>query len=202
MFCTQCGHQISDDSTFCTACGSPVPVLPPDEPEIYVPLPRPESAAWVEESAGETVLFEDEGGFADDQWDAGTPIPTILEEPEPITAMLRLEVDDAETGMCTANFKLSEGQLFVIGRDVRVSDFVPEDPRSSRRHFGIVIGPDGFVLEDLGSSNGTFVNGVRISSPTVIRDGDRIEYGRSKAVFRVTQEPHTWPVAQHGLMQI
>lgn len=202
MFCTQCGHQIPDDHTFCTACGSSVPDLPGEEPAPADPTPVPEPAEWPGRPAGETVLFEDDGILADESADACIPIPTILDEPEPISASLRLEVDDAETGIRVADFRLQEGQLFVIGRDVRASDFIPADPRSSRRHFSLVIGPEGFILEDLGSSNGTFVNGVRVTEPIVIQDGDTIEYGRSKAVVRVVEEPAPWPRTTHGLMQM
>lgn len=200
MYCTQCGHQIADDSVFCTACGSTVPVLPPED--LAGTALAHEPAAGIDRSVGETVLFEEGEGFSHDDWDSATPIPTILDEPESITAVLGLEIDDAETGLSTVNFRLSEGQLFVIGRDVRVSDFVPRDPRSSRRHFSIVIGPEGFLVEDLGSSNGTFINGVRLTAPVVVRDGDSIEYGRSKAVFRVIEHPPILPVAQHGLLEI
>ncbi len=47
----------------------------------------------------------------------------------------------------------------------------------SSRHAAIVRRPDGFVLQDLGSRNGTFVNGVRITGDRMLQDGDVIGFG-------------------------
>ncbi len=47
----------------------------------------------------------------------------------------------------------------------------------SSRHAAIVRKTEGFVLQDLGSRNGTFVNGKRITGDTVLRDGDVIGFG-------------------------
>jgi S1-C subfamily serine protease len=47
----------------------------------------------------------------------------------------------------------------------------------SSRHAAIVRKPDGFVLQDLGSRNGTYVNGRRITGDTVLADGDVIGFG-------------------------
>ena len=47
----------------------------------------------------------------------------------------------------------------------------------SSRHAAIVRKPEGFVLQDLGSRNGTFVNGTRLTGDTVLRDGDVIGFG-------------------------
>lgn len=47
----------------------------------------------------------------------------------------------------------------------------------SSRHAAIVRKTEGFVLQDLGSKNGTFVNGTRITGDTVLKDGDVIGFG-------------------------
>ena len=47
----------------------------------------------------------------------------------------------------------------------------------SSRHAAIVRKPEGFVLQDLGSRNGTFVNGQRVSGDTLLRSGDVIGFG-------------------------
>jgi S1-C subfamily serine protease len=49
----------------------------------------------------------------------------------------------------------------------------------SSRHAAIMRKPDGFVLQDLGSRNGTFVNGRRIDGDTALKDGDVIGFGAS-----------------------
>ena len=56
----------------------------------------------------------------------------------------------------------------------------------SRHHARIVVGPDGAELEDLGSKNGTQVNGQRISARVALRDQDEILLGKAPLVFRVS----------------
>ncbi len=66
-----------------------------------------------------------------------------------------------------------------------------DGPRSvSRRHAKIVQADDEFhVVEEIGTMNGTFVNGNRIATgtPTPLRDGDRLRFGLVDLTFRVTQ---------------
>ncbi|MCW5874648.1 MAG: FHA domain-containing protein [Anaerolineales bacterium] len=65
---------------------------------------------------------------------------------------------------------------FVIGRDPGC-DLHIQDIEVSRRHARVIAQSGGFVLEDLGSTNGTFVNGERVSTVTVLRPGDEIRLG-------------------------
>ncbi len=67
------------------------------------------------------------------------------------------------------------------GRDV---DFRVEDPNVSRRHAVIFWAEGRVMIEDLGSTNGTMVNGYPIST-TVVRPGDVIAIGDC----RITVEP-------------
>jgi pSer/pThr/pTyr-binding forkhead associated (FHA) protein len=62
----------------------------------------------------------------------------------------------------------------------RVDDGVVwiEAPTVSRRHARILVEHDRAVIEDLGSKNGTFVRGKRISAPTLLAAGDVIGLGR------------------------
>jgi signal transduction histidine kinase len=53
----------------------------------------------------------------------------------------------------------------------------------SRRHARIAFGERGFEIEDLCSSNGTHVNGLRVVTPVPLRIGDRIQIGRTVLVF-------------------
>jgi adenylate cyclase len=57
-----------------------------------------------------------------------------------------------------------------------------DDPKLSRRHFQIERDGDRWVLRDLNSSNGTYVNGRRVQS-IELRDGMTIDAGRAKVVF-------------------
>ena len=57
-----------------------------------------------------------------------------------------------------------------------------DEPAVSRRHAQISLTSDGYVLRDLGSENGTYVNGER-SETRVLAEGDRIQIGTVRFVF-------------------
>jgi pSer/pThr/pTyr-binding forkhead associated (FHA) protein len=79
--------------------------------------------------------------------------------------------------------RLSRAQLF-IGRDPR-NALVLADPQSSARHAQIVRRGNVYMLYDLNSTNGTYVNGQRIKQKP-LRDGDRIRIGKTELIFRAT----------------
>ena len=58
-------------------------------------------------------------------------------------------------------------------------------PTVSRRHARIVVSGDEAVLEDLGSKNGTFLKGKKLSAPVELSDGDVIWLGQVPVTFRV-----------------
>jgi pSer/pThr/pTyr-binding forkhead associated (FHA) protein len=65
-----------------------------------------------------------------------------------------------------------------LGRDI-TNDIVINDPEVSRHHLRIARTADGCSLEDLGSTNGTFVNGQRISGSRPLNNGDMIGLGET-----------------------
>ena len=70
--------------------------------------------------------------------------------------------------------------LWTIGRDPRQSDIAVPDKRLSRCHAALQYSPDqGFILSDLESTNGTYINGKNIKRVCALRDGDRIRIGSS-----------------------
>jgi pSer/pThr/pTyr-binding forkhead associated (FHA) protein len=77
--------------------------------------------------------------------------------------------------------------LVTIGRHEECELPLPDD-QASRRHARVVPTDAGYLLEDLGSTNGTFVNGERVAEPRLLSDGDRIEIGHSVVRFG-----HTFP---------
>jgi pSer/pThr/pTyr-binding forkhead associated (FHA) protein/tRNA A-37 threonylcarbamoyl transferase component Bud32 len=81
-----------------------------------------------------------------------------------------------------------EGEL-LIGRVAAQDDGrLGEDPEISRRHARLSRGADGYLtIEDLGSANGTFVNGERIDAPRTLDIGDAVRMGRT--VLKVTDGP-------------
>jgi predicted component of type VI protein secretion system len=81
-----------------------------------------------------------------------------------------------------------------IGRQAGGEGTLAEDIEISRRHARISGDPDGrCVIEDLGSTNGTFVNGRRVEQPTILETGDRIELGASALVVQVSTTQPTPP---------
>ncbi|MDQ2986868.1 MAG: FHA domain-containing protein [Armatimonadota bacterium] len=75
--------------------------------------------------------------------------------------------------------RIPEGES-IIGRE---ADLVILDPTVSRQHAKIVREADAIFLEDLGSSNGTFVDGVRIEERTAVRPGAVVHFGSVKVRF-------------------
>jgi hypothetical protein len=65
----------------------------------------------------------------------------------------------------------------VIGRDPRSAALALEDPEASRRHASLIPEGQSLNVEDLGSTNGTFVNGERIVGARVLVPGDRLRVG-------------------------
>jgi len=70
-----------------------------------------------------------------------------------------------------------ESPQATLGRDDTI-DIQIQDAGISRRHAAINrVGETGYALDDLGSSNGTFVNQQRVEKPVLLRDGDMIQLG-------------------------
>ena len=75
----------------------------------------------------------------------------------------------------------------VIGRDPGCA-LVVDDPKVSRRHAEVVGTPDGYLLTDLGSTNGTFVNG-RLCRAQLLGAGDEVTLGSTTWTFSVDPAP-------------
>lgn len=65
-----------------------------------------------------------------------------------------------------------------IGRDI-TNDIVINDPEVSRHHSRLVRTASGFEVEDLRSTNGTFVNRQRVTNPVPLTDGDLLGFGET-----------------------
>ncbi|HUP61049.1 MAG TPA: FHA domain-containing protein [Thermoanaerobaculia bacterium] len=71
----------------------------------------------------------------------------------------------------------------VLGRDPS-SGILIDDGTVSRRHASITIDDQRATLEDLGSKNGTFVDGTRLNAPTALDDGTTFVLGDASVLFR------------------
>jgi adenylate cyclase len=93
------------------------------------------------------------------------------------------------------SFDLKSGVAQVIGRAL-TSDIPVFDPTISRRHAALTTDEAGVEVRDLGSSNGTFVNGAKVSKAR-INPGDIIAFG--KVSFRIIERAPTPPPGMAGL---
>lgn len=103
--------------------------------------------------------------------------------------------DAGDAASATAWLELQSGQRFSIGTDCslgrsRNNHIVLPNERVSRCHAQIQIQEaKTFCLSDLGSSNGTWLNGKRITQPVEIFDQDRLQVGTFTMVFRQPDGP-------------
>lgn len=94
---------------------------------------------------------------------------------------------------------LQRGRL-LIGRGPECDIVVP-DRQISRQHARISRTPDGVRVEDLGSKNGTHVNGVRIESSTTLQDGDVVQVAFSLELVFVAHDA-TLPLEGPGFGRV
>ncbi len=88
-------------------------------------------------------------------------------------------------------YPLTQSEI-VIGRDP-TSDIVINDAEVSRKHARLLLQAGSYVLEDLGSTNGTYVGGQKLMGPHTLRAGELIMFGENIAL--VFQSPQFDPDA-------
>jgi hypothetical protein len=89
--------------------------------------------------------------------------------PPPITLTMRKGPKPGQ------QFTFTQDNIALGRRDD--NDVVIDDPQVSRRHASLSWEENTFVLRDLGSANGTFLNAARITEPHALREGDAISLG-------------------------
>ena len=92
--------------------------------------------------------------------------------------------------------------VYTLGREAG-NDIIINDPQVSRHHARLTLQGGSYALEDLGSTNGTFVNGRRITGPTALSPGDMVGLGDTvvlavsgamdAAATQVSRVPQTAP---------
>jgi hypothetical protein len=106
-----------------------------------------------------------------------------------------------------------EGDQLIIGRDSS-NGVAINDAEVSRKHSRLTFQGGKYVLEDLGSTNGTFVNGQRLAGPVVLKPGDvislgehivlmyevvNVDPGATVAISRKSLQPEPPPLAPSSL---
>ncbi|HPS08377.1 MAG TPA: sigma 54-interacting transcriptional regulator [Kiritimatiellia bacterium] len=95
-----------------------------------------------------------------------------------------------------------QGREFVVNRDTFTigsgshNDLTIEDSTVSKRHCEIVVEQTGYLIRDLDSTNGTLVQGVRVSSAH-LAPGSEIQLGKTRIVFCPLQEANDIPLSHN-----
>lgn len=101
-------------------------------------------------------------------------------------------------------FDLPDAGQLVIGREERpgIDTILIQHRAISRQHARVTISPSGVLLEDLGSHNGTQVNGERLQKPRVLLSGDIVSIGNIHlALYRQSAPPQRAAVGEAGTIQ-
>lgn len=103
------------------------------------------------------------------------------------SSSFKLTLLNNQNPKASEDFELTKPEI-VIGRDESVDLPIPSQG-VSRRHAKLSREGDGYVIEDLGSSNGTFVNSQKVTGRRLLKAGDQVRLG--KAVTLVYEAPRT-----------
>ena len=153
LFCNQCGHQNPAGSNFCSSCGSGLAQHVDDEVTTITFQPI--------ESAGEVA--DEEISVTLDEVPEGFGVVVVKRGPNAGSRFV-LEHEKTEAG------RHPESDIFL------------DDITVSRRHAEFVRQGSEYVVRDVGSLNGTYVNRERIDEGQ-LRNGDEVQIGKFRLVF-------------------
>ena len=152
VFCNHCGHRNPPESAFCSSCGSALD-LKGDRTVTLTAVDPLQDAPGVEDDIVVTV-----GDLP-----RGTAVLIVRSGPQ---SGDRFALSAAETR---------------LGRHPD-SEIMLDDITVSRRHAAIEQTPEGYVVSDAGSLNGTYVNQERIER-AVLHHGDELQVGKFRLVL-------------------
>ena len=167
MFCTQCGHQNPSDSRFCGRCGAALAATPGAGERSSV-----ETTTSISLSALEGAL---DGAGAATSAEPGVDLGGVESLP-PGSALLVVK-----RGPNAGSRFLLDAELTTAGRHPD-SDIFLDDVTVSRRHAEFAREGDGFVVRDVGSLNGSYLNRERIDVAS-LAGGDEVQIGKYRLVF-------------------
>lgn len=170
MFCTRCGQQNPADARFCARCGNEL--LRPGEP-VSPPERAAEQTSTLNLSAIGAALDSDsteeagdvEAGAAADALPGGSALLVVKRGPN------------------AGSRFLLDSEVTTAGRHPD-SDIFLDDVTVSRRHaeFRRDEQTGGFLVQDVGSLNGTYLNRERIETAE-LASGDEVQVGKFRLVF-------------------
>ncbi len=162
-FCTACGHKNPDDARFCSQCGTRLASgdsapLPPVQDATATMNLRPAAEAEAEERP-----LDEDAAAAVDALPVGSALLVV------------------QRGPSAGSRFLLDTEVTTVGRHPE-SDIFLDDVTVSRRHAEFRRTPQGFVVCDVGSLNGTYVNRDRIDE-VVLAGGDEVQIGKFRLVY-------------------
>lgn len=85
-------------------------------------------------------------------------------------------------------FAIKSSVPIIIGRGNDVTIHIPYDSFCSRKHAQIFCKDRKYYLEDFRSTNGTFLNDVKIETISELKNNDKIKFGNTEAVFLIKEK--------------
>jgi pSer/pThr/pTyr-binding forkhead associated (FHA) protein len=163
LMCARCGHANAAGSRFCSNCGNPLTgTVDPRTGERAAEMTSTMALGAISENTGET--------------DYGDPLAAVVEGLSETSALLLVQRGP------------NAGSRFLLDADVTSagrapdSDIFLDDVTVSRRHAEFIRAAQGFLVRDVGSHNGTYVNRERIEE-ALLGDGDEVQIGKYRLVF-------------------
>jgi FHA domain-containing protein/zinc ribbon protein len=189
ILCQSCGNSNLDSSRFCDGCGTRLAGQDPHSTDI--PSERPQTVETpILQGAGVTSV-----GIPPMVESLARPYPESNGNSSPLPLTLRASLT-VERGDAAGSEFILDGDESYIGRwdadngifpDVDL-DSHDQEAKVSRRHARIIRRDGQFLVEDLGSTNGTYVNrGRRLlpGNPQSLADGDEIIVGKTFLRFHI-----------------
>jgi len=102
----------------------------------------------------------------------------------PVGRATRLEVRAIGGALAGARYEVNAASGFIVGKAGGTMHVV-DDPTVSSQHAQIYYSQGNFVLQDLGSTNGTYVNDQRVTQMVALKDGDLVRFGNTQVKIRV-----------------
>ncbi|MBA2456425.1 MAG: FHA domain-containing protein [Nocardioidaceae bacterium] len=163
-FCTECGHENPGSARFCAQCGHRLVTADPSSETTTTLAPTPN----VGDPDGDLDELSPADAAALDALPAGRALLIVRRGPSAGSRFL-LDTDETSAG------RHPDSDIFL------------DDVTVSRRHAAFRRGPEGFVVSDVGSLNGTYVNRDRVDE-VLLTAGDEVQIGKYRLVYFPSQE--------------
>lgn len=164
VLCTHCGQTNPGGSRFCARCGRSLATAPPERPpgsdELSSTLPHSWKAE--PEGGGESLIGQVSSTL--EALPAGSALLVVTRGPN-------------------AGSRFALETEMTVGRHPK-SDVLLDDVTVSRRHAELYLREGAFLVRDVGSLNGTYVNRERVEEVALAR-GDELQIGKFRLVFLV-----------------